>query len=116
MLSADPSGRSLEMSIAYLRDSPFEDYRVPGAILFGVLGMGPMAALYGIRRRRRWAWRASVAVGLALVVWIAVQVALIGYQSILQPFYGALGLVILLSSLHSSVRHVLRARAKGIYP
>jgi hypothetical protein len=127
MLLVDPSGGSLEMPITYLRDSPFEDYRVPGAILFGVLGIGPMAALCGIRCRPRWswadvlnpfkkmhwAWSASVAVGLALLVWIAVQVALIGYVSFLQPLYGAVGLVILFSSFHVSVRRVFRNRAKG---
>jgi hypothetical protein len=107
MLLADPSGSGLEMPVTYLRGTPFEDYRVPGAILFCVLGIGPMAALYGIRSRRRWAWWGSVAAGVALLMWLAVQVALIGYRSFLQPFYGAVGFFILFTTFHSSVRQVL---------
>jgi hypothetical protein len=130
MLLADPSGANLEIPNAYLRDSPFDDYRVPGAILFGVLGIGPLLAVYGIWRRPQWrwanalnpskkmhwAWSASVTVGAALIVWIAIQVAVIGYASLLQPLYGILGLLILILSLHRSTRRALAERGEDESP
>ncbi len=37
----DPTGALLQMSLELLSGAPFADYRIPGLILFMVLGVGP---------------------------------------------------------------------------
>jgi len=46
-----------------------------------VLGIGPLVALGGLLRERPWSKRASFAVGIALIVWIGVEIAVIGYHA-----------------------------------
>ena len=52
-------------------------------------------------------WMASVSFGLALMIWITVQVAMIGGGSWLQVLYFGVGLAILVLSLAPSVRRHL---------
>lgn len=76
------------------KDLPWQS-PVLGGIALGVLnGAVPLAALVLERRHHRAAPLAHVAVGLVLVGWIVVQVALIGLTSFLQPFYLLYGIVI----------------------
>lgn len=109
-LIADPSGESLGIPIAWLEGSPFADYRIPGIVLLTVLGVGPLVAVYGAWARRLWAWPAALLVGVALLVWIAVEIGVIGYQPRppLQLIYGLLGGVILTLALTRSARAHLR--------
>jgi len=57
----------------------------------------------------RWSWMAAISFGVALMVWIAVQVVMIGAGSWLQPLYFGVGLAILLLSLAPWVRRHLTA-------
>ena len=93
-LLADPTGAELRMPLTLLDGTPFADFRIPGAILFIMLGLYPVLVLVGLHRRRAWSWWAAAVLGAALIVWIGVQVWLIGYTSLLQPFYGGLGILI----------------------
>ncbi|PEN13181.1 hypothetical protein CRI94_11090 [Longibacter salinarum] len=111
-LILDPSGASLAIPIEWLDGSPFDSYLMPGVILFIVLGLYPVVVWYGIRQRWQGAWLASLSVGFALVVWIGVEILVIGYQPTppLQPIYGLLGLAILGLASVSSSRRYLRPR------
>lgn len=106
----DPSGDSIGMPTSALAGSPFADFLVPGLILFAVLGVYPLAVAYGLRGRRRWAWPATVSVGVATVVWIAVQGAIIGFGHWLQWLYLLVGVAILGLALLPSVRRYGDAR------
>jgi hypothetical protein len=104
-----PDGRMMQMPVSLLKDTPFTDYLIPGALLFTFVGLYPMAVAYSLWRRPvwrwpdmlnpfkgiHWAWAGSLAAGVAVTVWITVQVLLIGYGSILQPFYLGWGIVII---------------------
>jgi hypothetical protein len=96
-LLADPTGGLIGMPVSMLARSPFDDFLLPGLILLLVLGVVPLCVSWGLWRRRPWAWRGSVFVGAALVIWIAVQVAMVGYRwdPPLQAIYGGLGVAIL---------------------
>jgi uncharacterized membrane protein len=85
-----------------------------GLVLLTVLGLVPLAIAYGLWSRRTWSLAASVLVGLALLVWLAVEIAVIGYQSRppLQLVYGVVGTAILLLALRPSVRDHVAAVAE----
>lgn len=106
----DPTGASLAIPIEWLRGSPFDDYLIPGVVLFTALGVAPLVAAHGLLRRRSWAWVASLAIGLALLVWLGVEIAVVGYRSEppLQLVYGVVGGFILLATLSPSARDHLR--------
>ena len=101
ILMLAPRGEILPLPLAALAGSPFDTYFVPGMILFGVLGFGPLAAA-------RLAWMhhplgpvAAFIVGAGLLIWVAVEVAIIGYSNEppLQAIYGILGVAIVLVAI-----------------
>ena len=79
-LVADPSGASIDLPVEWLAGSAFSNYFVPGLVLLIVLGLGPWVAAYGVWRRRPWGWTSSFVVGAALIVWLAIQIRIIGYH------------------------------------
>jgi hypothetical protein len=96
-LMLGPRGQIIPLPAAALAGSPFPDYFVPGAILFAVIGLGPIvAAVLALRRDARAALFA-IATGLTLLIWLAVEIAIIGYSNEppLQPFYLLYGLVMI---------------------
>jgi hypothetical protein len=96
-LAWDPSGRTIGLPIEWLDGSPFPNYMLPGIILLTVLGLAPLLIARGVLASRPWSRPAAITVGLALGVWIGVEVAVIGYQPEppLQLVYGLLAAVIL---------------------
>ena len=109
-LVADPSGEALGIPFEWIEGSPFADYLIPGLVLLSVLGVGPVLAAGGVWKRTPWARAASLLVGVTLLVWIAVEIAVIGYQPRppLQLVYGLLGLAILALASTPSARAHLR--------
>jgi hypothetical protein len=105
-LIADPSGGNIKIPIEWLQGSPFNDYLIPGIILFFVLGIFPLIVLYGLWMGRSWSWFTALLVGLALIVWIVVEIIIIGYQPQppLQLIYGILGVIILVLVFSPSVK------------
>jgi hypothetical protein len=111
-LMADRSGALLGMPIELLAQSPFRDYLLPGAILFGLLGIFPLLVAWALWRRPPWAyvgragvdgaWLGAVVVGVALIVWILVQMSILRF--FLQPILLALGVGIVGVSLLPAVR------------
>jgi hypothetical protein len=84
LLAIAPSGRLLGMDRVLLQGTPFGGYRLIGLLLLGVIGgLMTCAALAQLRPWRsgpRW----TVLAGVALVLWMAVQLALIGARSPMQ--------------------------------
>lgn len=68
--------------------------------------MAPLAVAYGVWARKPWSWAGSLLVGAALLVWLAVEIAVIGYhaQPPLQLIYGIVGMLILGATLRPGVR------------
>src|SRR5688500_3070477 len=95
-LMLGPRGEIIPLPISALAGTPFGSYLVPGLILFTVLGVGPLGAAALAWRRHPIAPLLALGVGLALLIWIAVQIALIGYSSDppLQAVYLVLGFLI----------------------
>src|ERR1700676_2170695 len=89
-------GEIIPLPVSALRDSPFETYFEPGLILFCALGLGPLAAALLAWRRHPLAPIAALGVGIALLIWMAVEIAIVGYSNHppLQLFYALLGALI----------------------
>jgi hypothetical protein len=105
-LVMDPTGETLQIPLDWLAGSPFADYMIPGLVLFVVLGIFPLAVLYGLWTGRAWGWWGAVLVGVALMVWLLVEILIIGYQPQppLQLIYGILGAAILVLAALPGVR------------
>ena len=108
-LVIDPSGELLQMPLSILVGSPFNTFLIPGIILLTILGIFPMIIFYGLLKRRIWAWTGALAVGIALIIWIGVEIWMIGYHSEppLQLIYGLLGLIMMVMIFLPSVRNKL---------
>ncbi len=68
------------MDVAWLSGSPFEDYRVPGLFLGIVIGGANLASTVLLVRRHPLGPRVSLATGLLLVAWLAIQTAILGVR------------------------------------
>jgi hypothetical protein len=93
VLIVAPRGEIMPLPLSALAGSPFETYLGPGLVLFTVLGIGPLVAARLARRRHPLAPLAAFAVGMALLIWVAVEIAIIGYSNEppLQAIYLVLG-------------------------
>ena len=100
----DPSGATMGLELHWLETTPFQDFRIPGIILFSVLGIGSLVVLYAITTYHLWALSATIGLGTALIGWIVTQVILLQEFHVLQVIYGLLGLVLLGLSLHPDTR------------
>jgi hypothetical protein len=96
-----PRGEIIPLPLSALAGSPFDTYLGPGLILFGVLGLGPLIAARLAWLRHPLAPMAAFVVGVALLIWIAVEIAIIGYSNEppLQAIYLTLGAAITLGAL-----------------
>jgi hypothetical protein len=96
-----PRGEILPLPLSALAGSPFDTYFVPGLILFSVLGFGPLVAARLAWLRHPLAPIAALVVGTGLLIWVAVEIAIIGYSNEppLQAIYGILGVAILLVAI-----------------
>lgn len=109
LLFISPDGSGLGMPLSMLQHSGFKSFRIPGLILFVVNGLFPLVSANATQRRLPWAAQSVMAVGVLLVGWITVQVALL--RSFYAPLHGTyllLGLVIAALGLlqHSSERRL----------
>jgi hypothetical protein len=127
-LVADPTGGLLKMGPDLLGKSPFGNFLVPGLILALVLGVVPLLLVYpllaqprwswadklNIYSDRHWAWTYSLFTGLAIIIWIDVQIYMIGYSQFIQTFIAGLGVLITVFTLWPSVmRHFRRDRMES---
>jgi peptidoglycan/LPS O-acetylase OafA/YrhL len=80
----------------WLEGSPFNNYFIPGLFLFVVIGGSALLAAILVFRRHRHARQTALACGTITLLWIAIQVAIIGYVSWMQPATTVAALAILL--------------------
>ena len=93
---AAPDGSILGMSTDALEGSPFNDFLVPGLVLF--FGVGGSMLLGGIAVLRGWdlAYPASFAAGAIVIGWITIQVFIINEVNFLHYVYWTVGAVTML--------------------
>lgn len=88
----DPSGASLGMDVV-LPQLPVPSFALPGVFLVTVMGLLPIVLAFGLVARptwrwasalarwsgHHWAWTGSLALGLVLGTWLALQSWMIGF-------------------------------------
>ncbi len=117
-----PSGKSHGMDTTILENTPVGDFTLVGLFFVTFFGILPSLAIYGLWKLPRWrstdavnkwtgqnwAWTATAAIGVILIVWIAVEVMLIGspdgFPRFLQVMMTILGFVFLALAFLPRVR------------
>lgn len=122
-LIISPSGKLLGgLPLSILKNSPFEDFRFPGIILFLVLGIFPCWLIYALIKRPAnelaeslnffkdmyWAWSFSIYVAFALIIWLQVEMYFMQAVVWLHTFYMILAIVIIFVALLPQIRKVYR--------
>ncbi len=80
--------------VEWLKGTPFDDYFVPSLILFAIVGGTSLLGAAAVFTNAEAARRAALGAGATLMIWIAVQVTMIGYVSWLQPAVAMTAVVI----------------------
>ena len=88
----DTTGAGLGMSPDLLADSPLNSFLLPGLYLFFVNGFANLVAAVLSFFRSRYAGHAGLLLGIALTIWIIIQVWWISLTSLLQPLFFVVGL------------------------
>lgn len=119
LLIVSPSGILLGgLPISILDHSPFNDFFIPGIILFLVLGLSPSLLAIALIRKPEsrfaeyfnffkdmyWAWSFSIYMGFALIIWIQVETIFVQGVGWLQTFYMLYAIPIIFVSLLPQVR------------
>jgi len=116
MLFIKPDGSLLGMDPEWLEHSPFNNYLIPGLILFTFSGFLPLLTLLGLLLKpnwrwtnafniysdKHWAWAYSLYSGIIVITWITIQLIMTQYFW-LQPVMIFTGLLIIVLSLTPSV-------------
>ena len=112
-LVADPSGSSLGLPLDWLEGSIFANYFAPGIVLLTVLGVLPLLSVAGLWLRSDRSHIAAAALGALLLIWLVVEVAVIGYQPWppFQAVYSVVGIAIISLALTPAVRNAVRPSA-----
>ena len=122
-LIISPSGKLLGgLPLSILERSPFNDFLVPGIILFVFLGIIPSLLVLALLKKPKsvfadrfnffkdmhWAWTFSIYVAFALIIWIQVETIYIQGVGWLQTFYMLYAIPLILVALLPKVRNLYK--------
>ena len=116
-LIVKPDGSIMQMPVSVLKGSFFTDFLIPGIILFLILGIFPLLTFLimmiepdwklmqslSIYQDRYVGWMFSLFAGFGLIIWMNIEIAIIGFGAIIQVIYSILGLLLLIFTLIPSV-------------
>ena len=90
----DPTGKSMGLPAGWIEATPFGSYLVPGIYLFAMNGLA-MLLLAGLTVARHWIapWLTGF-LGVGLIIWILVQLAVMPETMFLQWIFLAVGLIL----------------------
>lgn len=106
----DPSGKNVGIPTEIIKNSPFDDFLIPGLFLLIINGIGSITGSILSFVRHRHAGTVGILLGIALIIWITAQVYWIGLSSWMQPFYFGLGMIEFLLGYIIRNRRLIKAR------
>ena len=93
-LMIHPDGSSLQLSMDWLKHTPFPDYLIPGIMLFIANGLFSVFVFIAILLKlRNYYWLVMVQ-GAILAGWIVIQMALIRTIDFLHVLFGSIGIAL----------------------
>lgn len=119
LLIVSPSGKLLGgLPMSILDHSPFNDFLIPGVILFLVLGLSPcilavalikkpansFAEHFNLFKDMYWGWSYSIYIAFALIIWIQVETIFVQSVGWLQTFYMLYAIPIIFIALLPQIR------------
>ena len=124
VLVIDPSGGLIKMPLTLLENSPFNNFLIPGIILFVILGILPLIISYALMTKRdwkgahrfnlftemHWSWAYSLYIGFALIIWITVECLFLKQIAAIHGVYIFVGLVIQAVTVLPSVQTYYRVK------
>ena len=129
VLIFEPNGHLFGMSTDFLKQTPFQDFLLPGILLFIFFGLFPILILIGLLAKpgwkkadifniypdKHWSWTYSLFEGIILIIWITVQQTITQYFW-LQPVMISLGLLIIIFTMMPRViEHYTLVKIKKSY-
>jgi hypothetical protein len=84
----------------WLEGSLFSNYVIPGIILFVVIGGSALIAAIAVFRKTKYARKAAFVCSVIILIWLAVQISIIGYVSWMQPATTIAAILILFFTWH----------------
>ncbi len=118
-LIISPSGKLLGgLPLSVLKNSPFDDFLIPGIILFVILGLFPVLLIFALLKKAdspfaehfnlfkdmHWSWSFSIYVAFALIIWIQVETIYVQGVGWLQTFYMLFSIPLIFVALLPQVR------------
>jgi hypothetical protein len=121
-LIVDPTGKKIKLPPGMIENSMFQDYLIPGIILFTFLGVIPLFLAYSLLFKPKWrligflniypgyhwAWTYTMYTAIILISWINIQVIILNFGSMIQGAFGLLGVTILILTLIPRVKRQYR--------
>ncbi len=119
VLIISPSGRLFGMPLSMLKNSPFNNFLLPGIILITILGIFPavlsvvlvkkpankLAELFNFYKDMYWGWTYSIYAAFALIIWIQSEMTFLHAVHWLHSVYMFLAIAILFVALLPQVRN-----------
>lgn len=87
--------------VEWLEGSPFKSYFIPALFLFVFIGIISLAAAIVVFMNKPYSPLLSYTTGTILLLWIIIQVSIIGFVSWLQPAMFLMGVAILVLTYYS---------------
>ena len=104
-LLSDPSGKGLGLDV--VKDKiPFQNLTLLGLWFVGPYGVLPASLAYGLWTGRDWPWRPALILAVVEVIWVIVQIPMVG-PSILQAVIGSIALLTIYLLYRPSVKNYL---------
>ena len=102
----EPSGNGIGMTTEILINTPFDTFLIPGIFLFVVNGLCNIYCSILSFRKNNYLGIFSIILGSFLVLWIIIQVYLIGLIHFLQPLFFIIGIVeIILGYRYNTIKN-----------
>ena len=119
VLIISPNGKLFGMPLSMLDNSPFNNFLIPGIILFGVLGIIPIGLTFALIKRPEykfaeifnfytdmyWAWTYCIYIAFALIIWIQLEMTFLHAVHWSHTLYMFLAILILFVALLPQVRN-----------
>lgn len=119
VLIISPSGKLFGIPLAILDNSPFNNFLIPGIILFCVIGVASLGIVFSLIKRPEnksaelfnffkdmyWAWSYSIYIAFALIIWIQIEMSFVQSVHWSHTLYMCCAIAIIFFALLPQVRN-----------